>query len=524
MSNQTSYVTESPGRYQRLDEVDRQSAETLNEFFRSNSNDSEIAIRLANLSAWQSFVMAVPLAAADAFSVYGCLMATTALAASVFGINPHDAASQLILIASLAMIPISHTAGLYPGLGHSAVMEFRQTFRALFATLLVFGCVGWFCFPPSDGYYPIIAMGAFALAIPTVATSRFIARNTARYFPFWGVKTLIVAKPSRGLELYKRMQSKPDQGFRPQGVLLDPDEYWEGGKYLESNQVPAFDIRSTSSVAAKLGVTWAIVSPCSNRTASPALDATFAAIPNRIMLASSKLDMGIWDQLFCVGVRTGLRLGGAKPTSFQLFLKRSLDLSLTFCVLLFGSPILALFCFLIKLSSRGPIFYGQKRVGRNGQEFTAWKFRSMVQSADKVLDRYLQQTPEAMAEWREKHKLSKDPRVTQIGAFLRKTSMDELPQLWNVIRGEMSLVGPRPIIDSATYDAEYVCEYPNEYAVYKTVRPGMTGLWQVSSRSEGVYELRVYWDMFYIRNWCIWLDLYLIMRTIKTVIFREGAK
>ena len=126
-------------------------------------------------------------------------------------------------------------------------------------------------------------------------------------------------------------------------------------------------------------------------------------------------------------------------------------------------------------------------------------------------------------EWEETHKLSNDPRVTTIGKFLRATSFDELPQLWNILRGEMSLVGPRPIIDSPTYDASYIHQYPDEFEAYKTVRPGLTGLWQVKCRNNGVYELRIYWDMYYIRNWSIWLDLYLIMRTIKTVVMLEGS-
>ncbi len=118
--------------------------------------------------------------------------------------------------------------------------------------------------------------------------------------------------------------------------------------------------------------------------------------------------------------------------------------------------------------------------------------------------------------------MKNDPRVTAIGKLLRATSLDELPQLWNVLKGEMSLVGPRPIVDSPSYDASYVRQYRDEFEAYKTVRPGLTGLWQVRCRNNGVYDLRIYWDMYYIRNWSIWLDLYLIMRTIKTVVMREG--
>ncbi len=203
--------------------------------------------------------------------------------------------------------------------------------------------------------------------------------------------------------------------------------------------------------------------------------------------------------------------------------KRAIELTLTLAALTVFSPAILVLCLLVKLSSRGPIFYNQRRIGKGGREFKAWKFRTMQQNADKVLEQYLASNPAAKAEWDEKHKLADDPRVTKIGKFLRATSIDELPQLWNVICGEMSLVGPRPIIDSPTYDAQYVRQYKDEFEAYKSVRPGLTGMWQVECRNRGVYELRIFWDMYYVRNWNIWLDLYLIMRTIKVVVFREGG-
>ncbi|MCL4112860.1 UNVERIFIED_CONTAM: hypothetical protein GTU68_046178 [Idotea baltica] len=207
----------------------------------------------------------------------------------------------------------------------------------------------------------------------------------------------------------------------------------------------------------------------------------------------------------------------------MLAAKRVLDIFLTLCAFVFGFPVFATLCLCIRLSSPGPLFYSQKRIGRYGKEFDAWKFRSMFTNADAVLDQYLAATPAAKAEWDQTRKLSNDPRVTTIGRFLRASSLDELPQLWNVLCGEMSLVGPRPIVDSKTYDAAYVRDYPNEFESYKTVRPGLSGLWQIRCRNRGVYELRIYWDMYYIRNWSIWLDFFIIFRTIRTMVMREGT-
>ncbi len=198
-------------------------------------------------------------------------------------------------------------------------------------------------------------------------------------------------------------------------------------------------------------------------------------------------------------------------------LKRSLDLIVASAAALVAAPVFGLLYLLVKLSSPGPVFYGQHRIGRNGEYFKAWKFRSMVTNADVVLEQHLERNPELRTEWELTHKLANDPRVLPVGNLLRKTSLDELPQLWNVIRGDMSLVGPRPIVDAE------VPRYGNIFAYYKMVRPGVTGMWQISGRSNTTYAERVRYDEYFVRNWSIWLDLYILFRTVKTVLLREGA-
>ena len=180
-------------------------------------------------------------------------------------------------------------------------------------------------------------------------------------------------------------------------------------------------------------------------------------------------------------------------------------------------PGIALIAALVKLGSRGPVFYGHERIGEGGRTFRAWKFRTMVQNADDLLEKYLESNPELRAEWAAHHKLRTDPRVTKIGRFLRQTSLDELPQIWNVTRGEMSLVGPRPIV------REEAVKYGEELDLYGMVRPGITGLWQVSGRSDTSYEGRVAMDVHYVRNWSVWLDIYLLARTVGVVLRRQGA-
>jgi Undecaprenyl-phosphate galactose phosphotransferase WbaP len=164
-----------------------------------------------------------------------------------------------------------------------------------------------------------------------------------------------------------------------------------------------------------------------------------------------------------------------------------------------------------------PAFYRHKRVGAGGRAFHCIKFRSMIPDADRVLAELLMRDPNAAAEWEATQKLRHDPRVTSVGRFLRKTSLDELPQLLNVLRGEMSLVGPRPIVTAETRF------YGEHISHYHATRPGITGLWQVSGRSDTTYERRVQLDVLYVRNWTFWNDIIILLRTVPIVMLRRGA-
>jgi Undecaprenyl-phosphate galactose phosphotransferase WbaP len=171
----------------------------------------------------------------------------------------------------------------------------------------------------------------------------------------------------------------------------------------------------------------------------------------------------------------------------------------------------------VRFTSAGSGFYGQSRIGKGGLTFKAWKFRTMFVDSDRMLREQVASNPELASEWARDQKLRNDPRVTAIGRFLRRTSLDELPQLWNVIRGEMSLVGPRPIVK------EEIERYGKKYSLYVKVRPGLTGMWQISGRTNTTYAERVQFDEYYVRNWSVWLDLYILGRTLKVVLAEEGA-
>ena len=197
--------------------------------------------------------------------------------------------------------------------------------------------------------------------------------------------------------------------------------------------------------------------------------------------------------------------------------KRIFDLVATICGGLLILPILLILAILVGIDNKGRIIFAHRRVGRNGKLFPCYKFQSMVSDAQERLEEYLAKNPEARKEWEESFKLTNDPRVTKLGAFLRKTSLDELPQLWNVLMGDMSLVGPRPIV---TKEVERYGDYIREYYM---VPPGITGMWQVNGRSDTTYEERVSMDTWYVRNWSVWIDLVYLFKTVKTVFTGKGA-
>jgi Undecaprenyl-phosphate galactose phosphotransferase WbaP len=214
-------------------------------------------------------------------------------------------------------------------------------------------------------------------------------------------------------------------------------------------------------------------------------------------------------------------LGLATSQKLKMFwnlgIKRLIDLS----IVIFGGivilPWLLFFALLIKLSSPGPVLYGHTRLGQNGKPFRAYKFRSMVVDAREQLEIMLESNPQIREEWERNHKLKNDPRVTTIGRFLRRTSFDEFPQLINILRGEMSLVGPRPVVD------EEVEKYGEDYTRIFSVKPGLTGLWQVSGRSDTDYSERVAFDTYYLQSWSVWLDLWILYKTVGVVIRGKGA-
>ena len=203
-----------------------------------------------------------------------------------------------------------------------------------------------------------------------------------------------------------------------------------------------------------------------------------------------------------------------EDSKIYLILKRMFDFISSLIGLIIFLPILIIIAVAIKLDSKGPIVFGHIRIGKNGQEIKVYKFRSMVQNAQEVFNNF---TPEQKAEFNKNFKLENDPRITRVGSILRKTSLDELPQLWNIIKGDMSVVGPRPIVKKE------IIKYGDSFGKVFSVKPGLTGYWQANGRSDTTYDERVDMDLYYVDNRSLGLDFKILIQTFVSVIKKEGA-
>ena len=228
-------------------------------------------------------------------------------------------------------------------------------------------------------------------------------------------------------------------------------------------------------------------------------------------MSSVELSLLFSEKILMLNLRNNL----SRP--YNRIFKRIFDLVLTIVGGLMISPALLGIAIAVAIENRGHVIFAHKRVGAAGKKFPCYKFQTMVPDAEEKLKKYLAENPEAKREWEESFKLTNDPRVTKLGGWLRRTSLDELPQLWNVIRGEMSLVGPRPIVQAE------VPRYGKNIREYYMVLPGITGMWQVSGRSDTTYPERVAMDTWYVRNWSVWIDLMYLFKTVKAVFTGKGA-
>lgn len=260
-----------------------------------------------------------------------------------------------------------------------------------------------------------------------------------------------------------------------------------------------------------------LINPSSTWPPANAME-TLSLYFRNVLLQSPTIDqISTWTRGVSLDDMTVLTCQFKLLDPWRMRFKRVFDVTFCLTVGFVIFPFLCLLYICIRLDSRGPAFFTQERLGKDGKPFRIIKFRTMRIDAEEYLNCLLQKNSELACQWRENQKLVNDPRITKVGFWLRKTSIDELPQLLNVLMGSMSLVGPRPIVRSE------IAKYEDHYSTYKRVRPGLTGLWQVSGRSNTDYAKRVALDVAYVRNWSIYLDLFILARTVGEVICLTGC-
>jgi Undecaprenyl-phosphate galactose phosphotransferase WbaP len=406
--------------------------------------------------------------------------------------------------------------GLYPSFGTSPIDEFRLILRSSAAGFLALAGATYLFREAAFSSRSVFLM-AWLFTVLLVPFARRIARGFFSRQAWWGIPVVIFSEDAAGTMMLDLLQGHKRLGLRPVALLSatpQPD-----GIHSVRRPIVHDDLSTGAAAARRHPGAYALL-------AMPNADSHEIARTFRencrdfrnvliipAMFGLRTLSVSASD----IGGVLALRVQQNLTDWFSSATKRCFDLVL--CALL-AIPFLPLFFLLylaVRFTSKGPALYSHARIGKDGRVFHVRKLRSMVVDAESILAEALKRDSALQDEWNRDHKLKQDPRVTWIGRFIRKTSLDEIPQLWNVICGEMSLVGPRPIVHSE------IPKYGGCYQLYILVRPGITGLWQVSGRNNTSYELRTRIDDYYIRNWSVSMDFYILFRTVKTLLLREGA-
>ena len=405
---------------------------------------------------------------------------------------------------------------LYPGI---LLVPSEQLKSFCIANGFMFGGIALSIIVETDGrdYVAIAFLVSFLFSTFALPLSRVIARNYVySRFKWWGIPAVIFGDGAEAREILDNLIDNPRLGYIPVAIVSEQDP-----NLADYRGIPVLhSLEESKKLNEDLHIKMAIIIPGTlpEATSQHLILTTLSNFRYNIFIPHmnlfSTISMSIKDINGTLGFATTHNL----TKWYNTAIKRVLDLFMLLCGSVIVLPVMAVIAVIIKITSPGPVFYGHERIGKNGQRIKVWKFRSMAVDADKILERILAENPEYRKEWEECHKLTNDPRVTTIGKFLRKSSLDELPQLLNILTGEMTFIGPRPVTD-----AEEV-KYGENFLYVFSVKPGLSGMWQVSGRSDTDYAERVALDSYYIQNWSLWLDIWLISKTIGVVLTGKGAR
>lgn len=399
---------------------------------------------------------------------------------------------------------------------HSFLTELGLIFQGVFMLALVGSMLKAIIGNADSVHAWLAACIALAVVLPLF---RWLTRSVLRKLQLWNWPTLVFGCGDNAQQAVLALRDEADMGYVIAGLVVPRD-------FLTNSGVEALGIplsawpRAPEEFVRLRGYNCVI-----------ALEANESALRDKLIRQLAKHQV---RHVHVIPAMRGVPLFGLATTNFfshevlmihinnrlsrssLQMLKRGFDIVGSIVLLLALAPLLVYLAFKVSRDGGSP-FFAHERIGQDGKSFACYKFRSMVVNAQEVLISLLDKDPNAQAEWEKDFKLKNDPRINPIGHFLRRTSLDELPQLWNVLRGDMSLVGPRPVV------LDEIKKYGDDSTYYLLVKPGMTGLWQVSGRNDVDYETRVYFDAWYVKNWTFWIDIAILFRTLAVVINRKGA-
>ena len=410
--------------------------------------------------------------------------------------------------------------GLYPGIMNSPTDEVKKfffssvfSFVSIIFTIIITdeNELQFADFIIKDSHKLPLAI-AFIVAIPlsTIALPAFreAAKHYFARFKWWGVPAVIYTDGDSGDVVVEKLIKNKFLGYHP-AVIINSNPNHDN----DFKGIPVFspDAEIINTIK-KLNIKQALI--CDYHGDMNKVMATYRYT---ISVSKNKNFFTSTQQLKDIAGIIGFASIHNLTFKGNLILKRLIDICAILVCTPFLLPIFLILAFLVKITSRGPVFYAHKRVGKNGKEIKCLKFRSMCINSQEILEKILAEDPVRRAEWEKDRKFQDDPRVTKFGKFLRRTSLDELPQLLNILIGDMSLVGPRPVTEPE------LVKYGDYKDYVLSVVPGLTGMWQVSGRSDTGYEERISFDTYYIQNWSIWLDIWILIKTVWVVINGKGA-
>jgi Undecaprenyl-phosphate galactose phosphotransferase WbaP len=436
---------------------------------------------------------------------------------SVWGAGTLSEVARAAIIPSIAVwIGLRALLGLYPGYGLDSVERLRRHVYSVCAAVAILAVLA-VSLQIGDLLSRLMLLLTFLGLLFVTPFAQYLARRELKRLKLWGKPVIVLGYANTGAESVDLLEREWGLGYRP--VSLFDKHFTPAGEAFEATAY-ADTLAEAMDLARRRKIDTCIFAmPYTRREqlADMVRDASdsfqhIMVIPNLREVTNAAVVARNLSGTLALDVKQNLLNPRAKC------LKRALDL---FGALVGGcliSPLLLTIAVLIKLNSRGPVLFIQERPGLSGDMFRVFKFRTMYPDAEQRMEQLFAENPLLAQEFEKHGKLRDDPRVTEVGRWLRKTSMDELPQLWNVLKGEMSLVGPRP------YLVSQVPQMNGNNETISRATPGMSGLWQVSGRSEMAFEQRVNLDMYYVRNWSVWLDLVILARTVRCALFRrDGA-